>query len=120
MFARVRERAGKDWLPTPVRAVAQVLLLLQQQQQQQAGKGKDGKNGKGGGDDDDVLREAVSEAFLGSANEGGLEGNVDGFRADGEVWRDFELQAAAAVVYAGLLEGEEMLERAREVLCKVG
>jgi hypothetical protein len=49
-----------------------------------------------------------------------LEGNVEGFRKDGEVWRDFELQAKGAVVYAGLEETEEMLGRAREVLCKVG
>jgi SET and MYND domain-containing protein len=98
MFARVREQAGKDWLPTPVRAVAQVLMLLK------AGDA------------------AVKEAFEGGGGEGewtGLEGNVGGFKKDEEVWRDFELQAAAAVVYAGLLEGEEVLEKARAVLCKV-
>jgi SET and MYND domain-containing protein len=67
----------------------------------------------------------VKEAFEGGGGgdeEGGwagLEGNVEGFRKDEDVWRDFELQAAAAVVYAGLLEGEEVLEKAREVLCKV-
>ncbi|KAL2132578.1 hypothetical protein VTI74DRAFT_3633 [Chaetomium olivicolor] len=92
MFARVRESAGKDWLPTPVRAVAQVLLLL---------KARD---------------EAIKEAFEG---EDGLEGNVEGFQREEEVWKDFELQAAAAVVYAGLLDGEEAVGRAREVLCKI-
>ncbi len=93
MFARVREQAGKDWLPTAVRGVAQVLM-----------RGKE---------------KGVREAFF---EDGGLEGNVEGFRRDGEeVWRDLELQAAAAVVYAGLVgEGEGVLERAREVLCKVG
>ncbi|KAH6854556.1 hypothetical protein B0I37DRAFT_301608, partial [Chaetomium sp. MPI-CAGE-AT-0009] len=75
VFGRVRAQAGRDWLPTPVRAVAQ--------------------------------------------GEGVLEGNVEGFRADGEVWRDMELQAKGAVVYAGLGEGEEVLGRAREVLCKI-
>ncbi|KAK3311198.1 uncharacterized protein B0T15DRAFT_408829, partial [Chaetomium strumarium] len=92
MFARVRENAGKDWLPTPVRAVAQVLMLL--------------KSGD----------PAIKEAF---ETGDGLEGNVEGFRAYEEVWKDFELQATAAVVYAGLLEGEEMLAKAREVLCKI-
>ncbi|KAK4240615.1 hypothetical protein C8A03DRAFT_31210 [Achaetomium macrosporum] len=92
MFTRVRENVGKDWLPTPVRAVAQVLILLK------------------GGD------AAVKEAF---EAEDGLEANVEGFKAYEEVWKDFELQATAAVVYAGLLEGEEMLAKAREVLCKI-
>ncbi|KXX73039.1 SET domain and MYND-type zinc finger protein 6 [Madurella mycetomatis] len=95
MFARVRESAGKEWLPTPVRAVAQVMLRLK------------------GGDRD--VREAFDDGSSGWA----LEGNVEGFRGEKEVWADFELQAAAAVVYAGLLEGEEMLAKAREVLCKI-
>jgi hypothetical protein len=92
MFARVRENAGKDWLPTPVRAVAQALLLLQS--------------------GDPVIKEALEAGD-------GLEGNVEGFRAYEEVWKDFELQATAAVVYAGLLEREEILSKARKVLCKV-
>lgn len=97
MFARVRKEAGKDWLPTPVRAVAQVLMALE-------------GGGKGG----------VGEAF--GEGEGALEGNVKGFEADGEVWGDVGLQARAAVVYSGLGEGnlEGMVGKAREVLCKVG
>ncbi|KAK4035270.1 hypothetical protein C8A01DRAFT_18046 [Parachaetomium inaequale] len=95
LFGRVREQVGKDWVPTPVRAVAQVLMLLK------------------AGD------QAVKEAFGEGGGEWELEGNVEEFRGEGEVWRDFELQATAAVVYAGLLEGEEMLGRAREVLCKI-
>ncbi|KAK4127142.1 SET domain-containing protein [Parathielavia appendiculata] len=97
MFARVREQAGKDWLPTPVRAVAQVLLMLR------AGDA------------------AVREAFEGGGDGewSGLEGNVEGFKADGEVWKDFELQTAAAAVYARLLDGEEVLTKAREILCKI-
>ncbi|AEO65402.1 uncharacterized protein THITE_68287 [Thermothielavioides terrestris NRRL 8126] len=75
MFSRVRESAGKEWLPTP--------------------------------------------AFGGGGGAWALEGNVEGFRADEALWRDFELQAAAAAVYAGLLESEETLEKAREVLCKI-
>jgi SET and MYND domain-containing protein len=94
MFVRVKEAVGKDWLPTPVRAVAQVMLLLK----------------KGG-------EEAVVEAFGEGAD--GLEGNVEGFRGEREVWADFQLQATAAVAYAGLGEGEEVIKKAMEVLCKV-
>lgn len=93
MFARVRANAGRDWLPTPTRAVAQVLLLL-----------------KAG---DKAARAAFGEG-------GTLEGNVEAFRRDEAVWGDYELQAMAAVVYGGLLESEEMLATARAVLCKVG
>ncbi|KAK4103136.1 hypothetical protein N658DRAFT_467657 [Parathielavia hyrcaniae] len=110
MFLRVREQAGRDWLPTPVRAVAQVLLML-----------------RAGGD------AAVREAFEGGSDDGndrgggggwwwsGLEGNVEGFESadGGVVWKDFELQAAAAVVYAGVLGGDEVLAKAREILCKI-
>jgi SET and MYND domain-containing protein len=92
MFARVRKSVGKDWLPTPVRAVAQVMLRLR------------------AGDKE------VREAFESGS---GLEGNVEAFRKEKEVWADFELQASAAVVYAGLLQGDEVLAKAREVLCKV-
>jgi SET and MYND domain-containing protein len=99
MFARVRTEAGRDWLPTPVRAVAAVLMALE-------GEKKEKKEGGG----------LVGEAF--GEGEGALEGNVEGFRADGEVWADFGLQARAAVAYSGL--GDGMVEMAREVLCKVG
>ncbi|KAK4454674.1 hypothetical protein QBC34DRAFT_392352 [Podospora aff. communis PSN243] len=92
MFTRVRTNVGKDWLPTPTRAVAQVLLLLQ-------------------------ARDGAAEAAFGKV--GTLEGNVQGFREDEKVWADFELQAMAAVVYGGLLESEEMLSTAREILCKI-
>lgn len=105
MFARVRESAGKEWLPTPVRAVAQVMLRLKAGDEEVREAFWDG--GAGGGDDD-------------NDGWGGLEGNVEGFRALKEVWADFELQATAAVVYAGLLQGEQVLTKAREVLCKVG
>ena len=102
MFARVREKAGKDWLPTAVRGVAQVLMRWR------AG--------------DEKVREAFFSGGGAGGSEWGLEGNVEGFRKDGEeVWRDLELQGAAAVVYAELVgEGEGVLERARDVLCKVG
>ncbi|KAL2122379.1 hypothetical protein VTJ04DRAFT_2834 [Mycothermus thermophilus] len=94
MFTRIREQAGKEWLPTPVRAVAQVLMRLK------------------GGD------KQVLEAF-GNEGEGRLRGNVDQFQQYEVAWKDIELQAAAAVVYAGLLEKEETLVQAREVLCKI-
>jgi len=93
MFSRVRGNVGKDWLPTPARAVAQVLLQLK------------------AGDP------ATVAAF---GNGGSLQGNVESFRRHEEVWADIELQAMAAVVYGGLLESEEILESAKEVLCKVG
>ena len=92
MFRRIRERTGKDWVPTPVRAVAQVMLLLK------------------AGD------EEVKKAF---GPNGTLESNVEGFKTDEELWKDFELQATGAVVYAGLLQSEETLKQALEVLCKV-
>ncbi|KAK0656182.1 hypothetical protein B0T16DRAFT_315127 [Cercophora newfieldiana] len=50
---------------------------------------------------------------------GTLEGNVESFRREEGVWADFELQAMAAVVYGGLLESDEMLARAKEILCKI-
>lgn len=101
MFRRVREEVGKEWLPTAVRAVAQVMVALL----------------RGGSP-------LMAEAFAGEGEEGRgewvLEGNVEGFKREEGVWRDMELQATAAVVYAGLLgQGEGVVERAREVLCKV-
>ncbi|KAL2256009.1 hypothetical protein VTK26DRAFT_2352 [Humicola hyalothermophila] len=129
MFARVRERAGKEWLPTPVRAVAQVMLLLEAgRRATRRGKaaGKDAGEGEVQVERERDLVDVMGEAFAGGGDgEGGeessgfLEGNEEGFRAMEDVWRDFELQAAAAVVYAGLLEKEETLERARRVLCKI-
>ncbi|KAA8635392.1 hypothetical protein SMACR_00488 [Sordaria macrospora] len=92
MFKRIRERTGKDWVPTPVRAVAQVMLLLK------------------AGD------EEVTKAF---GPGGTLESNVEGFKTDEELWKDFELQATGAVVYAGLLQSDETLKQAMEVLCKI-
>ncbi|KAK3693902.1 hypothetical protein B0T22DRAFT_451141 [Podospora appendiculata] len=106
MFKRVREQSNKDWLPTPVRALAQVLILLE------AG-------------------EPNATAAFGDG--GSLEGNVDGFRQDSQVWGDFQLQAAAALVYLGMMASEEWQEKARrgaldsdekfqracEVLCKI-
>ncbi|KAK4170166.1 hypothetical protein QBC43DRAFT_249275 [Cladorrhinum sp. PSN259] len=92
VFINLRETLGKEWLPTPVRATVQVLLRL---------KGKD---------------EAVVEAFRG---DGRLEGNVEGFKSDEQVWKDFELMSMAAATYSGLLQGEESLKEAMEVLCQV-
>lgn len=92
MFARIRQTTGKEWLPTPVRAVAQVLLLLQAGDTTMAG------------------------AFF---SPGGLEGNVEEFRRNPEVWADYELQAMAAVVYGGLLQSEETVNKAKEILCKI-
>ncbi|KAK3330872.1 hypothetical protein B0H66DRAFT_77985 [Apodospora peruviana] len=94
MFARIRSTTGKDWLPTPVRAVAQVLLLLKTQDP------------------------AMITAFV--DRQKGLEGNVDEFRKNAQdVWADYELQAMAAVVYAGLLQSKEVLNTAKEVLCRI-
>ncbi|KAK0628519.1 hypothetical protein B0T17DRAFT_588610 [Bombardia bombarda] len=92
MFARVRANAGKDWLPTPVRAAVQVLMLLQARDR------------------------AVVVAF---GPRGSLEGNVEAFRRDAAVWADFDLQGKASLVYGRLLGTNEMLGRAKEVLCKI-
>ncbi|KAK5654770.1 hypothetical protein OQA88_6806 [Cercophora sp. LCS_1] len=92
MFIRVHEASGRDWLPTPTRAVAQVLLLL-------------------------AAKDKAMEAAFG--NGGLLQGNVDGFRRREKVWSDFQLQSMAAVIYGGLPETDQMLERAKEVLCKI-
>ena len=59
---------------------------------------------------------AMTEAFSGPD---GLNGNVEGFKKDRQVWEDYELQAMAAVVYAGLSATGEMLSKAKEVLCKI-
>ena len=103
MFGRVQQRAGKDWLPTPVRALAQVLIRL-----------------KAG--DQAVAETFGSLAWAKGASDGErgiLDGNVEGFKKHDQVWKDFEIQATGAVVYAGL-ENDFSIPRAREILCKVG
>jgi hypothetical protein len=97
MLKQLRETVGKEWLPTGTRAVAQVMLLLKK------------------GD-----KEAI-EAFGDWKGErkGSLEGNVTGYMEDKEVWEDLKLIAMAGVVYAGLVESEEVVRRAVEVLCTV-
>ncbi|KAK3986926.1 hypothetical protein QBC44DRAFT_132028 [Cladorrhinum sp. PSN332] len=92
VFISLRETLGKDWLPTPVRATVQVLLRLK------------------GGD------ESVVEAFSGKER---LEGNVERFKSDKQVWNDFELMSMAAATYSGLLQNEEGLKETVEVLCQV-
>ncbi|KAH8885128.1 SET domain-containing protein [Thozetella sp. PMI_491] len=91
VFQRVRERAGKDWLPTPVRAVLQVMAKL-----------------RGDG--------VVAQAF---GPGGWLEGNVEGFKQDKQVWEDIELQSMAAVAYGGLPMEQSTLEAAKEIFCKI-
>lgn len=93
MYVRLRENHGKEWLPTPVRAVGQVLMLLQ------AGDA------------------ATTEAFSGPQ---GLNGNVEDFRRDhAAVWEDYTLQAMAANVFSGGYTSPETTKRAMEVLCKI-
>ncbi|KAK1757723.1 hypothetical protein QBC47DRAFT_376838 [Echria macrotheca] len=92
VFVRVRDRAGKDWLPTSTRAVAQVLLLMR------AGN------------------PAISAAF---GHGGSLRGNVEAYKRDADLWEGFKLQSMAAIVYSGLPETEEQLATAAEVLCKI-
>ncbi|KAK4660385.1 hypothetical protein QC762_118470 [Podospora pseudocomata] len=95
MFARVRETTGKDWhvarflLPTPARALAQVLLT----------------NDKG-----------IRDPFDGSDP---LESNLEGFKADEQVWGDFELQAMAAMTYSGVFMNEDGLRVAMRFLCQI-
>ncbi|KAK4230713.1 hypothetical protein QBC38DRAFT_468621 [Podospora fimiseda] len=92
VFTNLRETLGKDWLPTPVRATVQVLLHLK------------------GGD------AVVTEAFRGSEK---LQGNVEGFKSDPQVWKDFELMSMAAATYSGQLQNKESLDEAMKVLCQV-
>jgi hypothetical protein len=67
-----------------------------------------------------LLLKAGDPAAAAAFGDGGsLQGNVEGFKANEQAWADFELQAMAAVVYGGLVESEDMLDRAKEVLCKV-
>ena len=89
VFKRVRERAGKDWLPTPVRAVLQVVAKMQSDSR-------------------------VAEAFRPG---GWLEGNVEGFKSDKAVWEDIELQTMAAAVYGDLRM--DTIEVVKEIFCKV-
>ena len=89
VFKRVRERAGKDWLPTPVRAVLQVVAKMQTDSR-------------------------VAEAFRPG---GWLEGNVEGFKSDKAVWEDIELQTMAAAVYGDLRM--DTIEVVKEIFCKV-
>jgi hypothetical protein len=91
----VRKSSGNDWLPTPVRAVMQVLLRANDA--------------------------SMQVAFFGDSQREGLQGNFAGFRTvdGGKVWKDMELQAVAASVYGGFGEGHDKVEQAREILCKV-
>ncbi|KAK0671160.1 hypothetical protein QBC41DRAFT_59708 [Cercophora samala] len=89
MFGRIREATGKDWLPTPVRALAQVLLT-----------------------NDKTIRDPFD-------GDDPLEGNLDGFKADEQVWGDFELQAMAAMTYSGVFMNEDGLRVAMRFLCQI-
>jgi len=104
---RGRDANGREeeWLlPTPVRAAMQILLRL-----------------KAG---DEAVKDAVGGVpFVGGRTtaEGKLEGNVEGFSSDEELWKDLGMQAMAALKFAGVeLEGEKMgfaAEGVRAVLC---
>ncbi|KAK4172454.1 hypothetical protein QBC36DRAFT_247527 [Triangularia setosa] len=89
MFAKIRETMGKEWFPTPVRALAQVLLT-----------------------NDKTTRDPFD-------GEDPLEGNFDVFKADEQVWGDFELQAMAAMTYSGVFMNEEGLRVAMKYLCQI-
>lgn len=121
MFQFVKENAGQDWLPTPVRAVALVMIaLFPSPGEKEKVKGKEKER-----------VEAYKEAFGfglgagfkagdGAQGKGGeLEGNVEGYKGDEKEWRDIEMMARAAVVYSRLVPGEEVVEKAKEVLCMV-
>lgn len=58
----------------------------------------------------------MTEAFL---QPEGLNGNIEGFERDSAVWGDYELQAVAAVKYAGLNMTRENIDRGKDVLCKI-
>jgi hypothetical protein len=101
----------KWFVPTPVRAAMQLILRL--------------RTG------DEEVRDAVGAVpFVGPTGttggekgEGVLEGNVQGFSGDDEVWKDLGTQAAAALRFAGveLDDGGEKVgvaaEGVRRVLC---
>ncbi|KAK4140402.1 uncharacterized protein C8A04DRAFT_14984 [Dichotomopilus funicola] len=111
MFKRVKESAGQDWIPTPVRAVALVLMAT-------AAAGSEKGEGKGKEKDEERARR-FREAFGFDEKGEGLEGNVEGFKRDAEGWRDVEMMGTAAVVYSGLKPEEEVVEKAKEVLCMI-
>jgi hypothetical protein len=94
-FKELRDSQGRDWLPTPVRALMQVLLRAR----------------------DPVIQ----AAFFKDGQADGLEGNVQKFRVvnGGKVWEDMELQSLAACATAGLGQRRDLVEKAREILCKV-
>ncbi|KAH6630632.1 hypothetical protein B0J18DRAFT_421760 [Chaetomium sp. MPI-SDFR-AT-0129] len=111
MFKRVKESAGQDWIPTPVRAVALVLTAVFGSENE---KGKDKEKGK-----EKERVEAYKQAFGFDEKGEGLEGNVEGFKRDADGWRDVEMMGTAAVVYSGLKPEEEVVEKAKEVLCMI-
>ena len=48
-----------------------------------------------------------------------MEGHVDGFRRDRQLWDDMEMQAVAALHYAGVEATERNVAGAVEIMCKV-
>ncbi|KAF3769245.1 hypothetical protein M406DRAFT_250380 [Cryphonectria parasitica EP155] len=50
---------------------------------------------------------------------GHLEGNVDKFKQNADVWKDVGLQAYGGMAYAGRKENDDQLHMARDILCKI-
>lgn len=71
------------------------------------------------GKGDAAVMAALGDVVAGRSEEGTLEGNVDGFKRDEEVWMDLRTQAVAAAMYAGFEELAEAPDRVTEMLCKV-
>jgi hypothetical protein len=95
VLQQVRKGTGQDWLPTPVRALMQVLLRAHEPD--------------------------IQAAFFTHTKTEGLQGNVADFRLvdGGEMWKGMELQALAAGAYAGLGQGRDKVEQACDILCRV-
>lgn len=95
----MKERTGKEWVPTPVRAAILLLFRLK--------KGDEG------------VRAAVGDVLGDESEKGTLEGNMDSFRRDEKVWTDLEMQAGAAATYAGFAELARRPYRVMDLMCKV-
>ncbi|KAK3936294.1 hypothetical protein QBC46DRAFT_395408 [Diplogelasinospora grovesii] len=94
VFNRARARAGMDWLPTAVRATAQVLLTTR-------------------------FGDAAMISAFGNGPDS-LEGHEEEFKKDKEAWKDIKLQAMGAMAYTGFGDFDEWAgEKAAPILCKI-
>ncbi|KAK4188009.1 hypothetical protein QBC35DRAFT_497557 [Podospora australis] len=107
VFVRVRQSANKNWLPTPVRAVIQVLFLLKEGNARAIEAFLGGEN---------AAQDNIDDVWVsGDA----LEDNVEGFKSHPKIWLDFKVQATAAIEYCGWKPTPDTVLSAQQILCQI-